>query len=157
MTDAQFSLRKLCSVRMVHSRICVQLNRTQSVVHNRRGVRLVGAQLMYPRVACPIDMLHSYSRSRSARAPPCPVGCAESIPCTVASCSIDTIPIFPHHSDFLWFFFNLSEIIIEFENEKIWGNFWGIMKNIFTRFSQIVLNHSKFLIQCEMYKVQKFK
>ena len=47
--------------------ICVQLNRAQSVVHNRRGVRLVGAQL-YSRVACPVDMVHSYSRAQSVRA-----------------------------------------------------------------------------------------
>ena len=52
---------------MVHSRICVQLNLSQSVVHNRRGVRLVGAQL-YLRVACPVDMVHSYSRAQSIRA-----------------------------------------------------------------------------------------
>ena len=44
--------------------MCVQLNRTQSVVHNRRGVRLVGAQL-YRRVACPVDMVHSYSHVQS--------------------------------------------------------------------------------------------
>ena len=67
MTGAQFSLRILCSVSMVHNCICVQLNRAQSVVHNRRGVRLVGAQLS-PRVACPVDMVHSYSRAQSFRA-----------------------------------------------------------------------------------------
>ena len=49
------------------SYIYVQLNRTQSVVHNRRSVRLVGAQL-YPRVACPVDMVHGYSRVQSVRA-----------------------------------------------------------------------------------------
>ena len=52
---------------MVHNCICVQLNRAQSVVYNRRGVRLVGAQLN-PRVACPVDMVHSYSRAQSVRA-----------------------------------------------------------------------------------------
>ena len=52
---------------MVHNRICVELKHTQSVVHKRRGVRLVGAQL-YPRVACPVDMVHSYSRAQSVRA-----------------------------------------------------------------------------------------
>ena len=52
---------------MVHSRICVQLNRTQSVVHNRRGVRLVGAQL-HPRVACPVDMVYSCYRAQSTGA-----------------------------------------------------------------------------------------
>ena len=52
---------------MVHNCICVQLNRAQSVTHNRRGVRLVGAQL-YALVACPVDMVHSYSRAQSVRA-----------------------------------------------------------------------------------------
>ena len=47
--------------------ICVQLNRAESVVHNRRDVQLVGAQL-YLRVACPVDMVHSYSRAQSVRA-----------------------------------------------------------------------------------------
>ena len=67
MTGAQLSLRTLCSVSMVHNCICVQLNRAQTVAHNRRGVRLVGEQL-YPRVACPVDMVHSYSRAQSVRA-----------------------------------------------------------------------------------------
>ena len=67
MTGAQFSLRTLCSVSVVHNCICVQLNRAQSVVHNERGVQLGGAQL-YPRVACPVDMVHSYSRAQLVRA-----------------------------------------------------------------------------------------
>ena len=45
--------------------ICMQLNRTQSAVHN---------QLF----SCAIS--------------PCPVSCAQSIPCTVMWCSIGTIP-----------------------------------------------------------------
>ena len=89
MTGAQFSVRKLCSVSMVHRRIYVQLNRTQTVVHNRRDVRLVGAQL-YPWVACLVDMVHSYSRATIG---PCPVGCAQSIPCIVVWCSVGTIPM----------------------------------------------------------------
>ena len=67
MTGAQFSLRTLCAVSMVHNCICVQLNRAESVVHNRRGVQLVGAQL-YLRIACPVDMVHSCSRAQSVRA-----------------------------------------------------------------------------------------
>ena len=65
MTGAQFSPRTLCSVSMVHNCICVQFKR--AVMHNRRGVQLVGAQL-YLRVACPVDMVHSYSRAQSVRA-----------------------------------------------------------------------------------------
>ena len=54
-----FEMAKILEVR--------RLLKSQSVVHNRRRVRLVGAQL-YPRVACPVDMMHSYSHAQSVRA-----------------------------------------------------------------------------------------
>ena len=99
MTGAQLSLRTLCSVSMVHNCIYVQLNRAQSVVHNQRGVRLVSAQL-YPRVACPVDMVHT-AQLFSCTIGPCPVGCAQSISCTVVWSSISTIPKFWHIAAFL--------------------------------------------------------
>ena len=86
-TGAQFSLRTLCSMSMVHSRICVQLNRTQSVVHNRRGVRLVGAQL-YPRVLstwCTVILVHN----RSVPSRLCAIDTVHPIPTPIG-----TIPFF---------------------------------------------------------------